>query len=468
MGRLQRIRADNPAKLIWQHGQGKYLIGDQFPKAFCKAFGTPNLIHRTTTCEAARHVADDITWGYHGFLPDIAHTNLFLVFGSNHFGAEQYARRMDHAITDARERGMKVVVVEPRLSHAGAKADQWFPVRPGKDVALVMAVSRLLIETGQIDEAFLTTFTNAPQLVGAEGLILRDAGGAGLVWDLASGSLKPFVNGVQPLLAFPADGSIPRPELDGVPLRTAFEVYRDYSAREAVEILWLNATGGKPFETALRDGFKGSIVPATEIYPRGLEAKFKGPGAPKMQFYADSMLQTFANLRQVALESTIPNIDVEAYRIAYSPVPLRAHAFPTPHREAADYPLYLITFKRLYRNQMASSSLNPILNFALGADAQENALLINPITALALGVRDGAQVRIETRAGSATGKCRFTEGIRPDTVGVSHHYGHRIGAFPDYARRGIAINQALELHPDLVSGMNSFNDTKCRIRQIEV
>ena len=27
-------------------------------KAWCAAFGTPNVVHRTTTCEAARHVAD--------------------------------------------------------------------------------------------------------------------------------------------------------------------------------------------------------------------------------------------------------------------------------------------------------------------------------------------------------------------------------------------------------------------------
>ena len=38
--------------------------------------------------------------------------------------AEQNARWMDHAITRAKERGMKIVVVEPRLSHPAAKADQ--------------------------------------------------------------------------------------------------------------------------------------------------------------------------------------------------------------------------------------------------------------------------------------------------------------------------------------------------------
>jgi anaerobic selenocysteine-containing dehydrogenase len=102
--RLRKIRADDPRKLIWQHGHGKYLIGDKFPKAFAKAFGTPNLVHRTTSCEAARHVADEVTWGYHGFLPDLDHCNLLLNFGGNYLEAGQWARWLDHAATDAKAR----------------------------------------------------------------------------------------------------------------------------------------------------------------------------------------------------------------------------------------------------------------------------------------------------------------------------------------------------------------------------
>jgi len=99
--KLQKIRDDDPRKLIWQHGHGKYLIGDQFPKAFAKAYGTPNLVHRTTTCEAARHVADEVTWGYHGFLPDLDNCELLVNFGGNYFEAEQFSRWLDHATTDA-------------------------------------------------------------------------------------------------------------------------------------------------------------------------------------------------------------------------------------------------------------------------------------------------------------------------------------------------------------------------------
>lgn len=723
--RLDKIRKDNPSKLIWQHGHGKYLIGDQFPKAFCKAFGTPNVIHRTTTCESARHVADDMTWGYHGFLPDIEHCNLFVVFGSNYFEAEQYARWMDHAVTDARERGMKVISVEPRYSHVAAKADQWIPVRPGKDITLIMAISRLLIEAGQIDGDFLVTYTNAPQLVGASGKVLRNDKGEPLVWDTVSKAAVPFAEGVAPALrgsytvadqpartAFDvfADGlnditpdyaaevtgvsvgqirqlasdigraaqigavtrvgdlthryrpvmlhtwrglsakefgvqtwrsalmlqmlignidavggmilgkvndkpeymapakceyppkrvdlaksvyfpnghhdvcqqvalTVLDPKAYGLPYEPEMQIFyatnrpastsdtapqfrslemtfnvvievhmsevawmadivlpdlsyleswhlsptrgtptakhtairqpvanvfniphdaysilwelskrlnlrdayikevndawklkehtfqpgRDYSAREAVEVVWLDKTKGKPFADALAKGFDGKRVKPADTYTSGIEKHFKGPGKPKMMFYGDSMVQTREKIKKVVAEHGITNVDLEQYAIAYSPIPLKEHAFPTPHRQAENLPFYLITYKRMYRNQMACSNTNPILNQALGKGIDDNGVLMNASAGAEMGLIDGQQVVVETRIGKVQGKVQFTEGIRPDTVGISYHYGQESPGFPASARKGIAVNKILELHPDKVSGMNSYNDTKCKV-----
>lgn len=723
--RMAKIRKENPSKLIWQHGHGKYLIGDKFPKAFCKAFGTPNVVHRTTTCESARHVADELTWGYHGFLPDIDHCNLFVVFGSNYFEAEQYARWMDHAVTRARERGMKIISVEPRYSHVAAKADQWIPVRPGKDIVILLAIARKLIESGDIDNEFLTTYTNTPQLVGSDGKILKSKEGEPLVWDTVSGTATPYAEGVVPALrgsytvggvevrtgfdvfansisdmtfenaaeiaGVPADiirqlaAEIAREarlgtttKVDGLtqryrpvaihtwrglaakefgvqnwraglmlqmllgnpdavgglhlhsvykkpayfdpskceyppkrvdlaksvyfpngqhdvcqqvaltvldpkayglkykpemqifyatnrPVSTSdtatqfrslektfnvvievhmsetawmadivlpdlnyleawhlsptrwtprtkhiairqpvanvyniphdafsilwelakrlglrdeyikqvnkawklkkhpFQAGRDYTPREAVELLWAEKTKGKSFDIALKEGFVGKKLGPENVYSKGVEVKFKGPGKPKMMFYGDHMVHTLEKVKKTVAKHGINNIDLSQYEIAYSPVPIKAHAFPTPHREAQDMPFYLITYKRMYRNQMACSNTNPILNQALGKDVDENGVLMNASTGAEMGLRDGAQVVVETRIGKVTGKAQFTEGIRPDTVGISYHYGQASPGFPAFARKGIPVNDILELHPDIVSGMNSFNDTKCKV-----
>jgi anaerobic selenocysteine-containing dehydrogenase len=160
--------------------------------------------------------------------------------------------------------------------------------------------------------------------------------------------------------------------------------------------------------------------------------------------------------------NNITNIDLAQFKIAYSPIPTKDHAFPTPHREAKDYPLYLITHKRMYRNQAGNTAQNPILN-ALGADTQENTIAVNAETAKGLGIRDGDMVVVESRVGKAKGKAKVTQGIRPDTIAVSYHYGHWSLGFPDYAKKGTWINQVMELHPDRIAGMNSFNDTKVKL-----
>ncbi|HFD86673.1 MAG TPA: molybdopterin oxidoreductase, partial [Gammaproteobacteria bacterium] len=215
--RLKKIRADDPRKLIWHHGHGKYLIQDKFPKSFAKAFGTPSVVHRTTTCEAARHVADEATGGYHGFLPDLEYCDMLLNLGANYFEAEQWARWLDHACTDAQARGMKLVSVEPRLSNTGAKADQWVPIRPGKDAVLLLGMVHVLINADLLDKEFLIEATNAPELIDDNGHILKNKEGKPLVWDTVSKSAKPYTKGVVPALRG-------QHQINGSNARTAFEV----------------------------------------------------------------------------------------------------------------------------------------------------------------------------------------------------------------------------------------------------
>jgi thiosulfate reductase/polysulfide reductase chain A len=174
------------------------------------------------------------------------------------------------------------------------------------------------------------------------------------------------------------------------------------------------------------------------------------------------LVQSYNQVVKTVQANNISNIDLASYKIAYAPLPLKEHAFPTPHREAKDFPLYLITHKRMYRNQAGNTAQNPILN-ALGADTQENFIAVNTVTAKDLGIRDGDMVIVESRVGTAKGKAKLTEGIRPDTIAVSYHYGHWSLGFPDSAKKGTWINQAMELHPDRISGMNSFNDTKVKL-----
>lgn len=97
------------------------------------------------------------------------------------FKAEQWARWLDHATTDAMARGMKMVVIEPRLSHTASKSNEWLPIRPGKDVLLLLGMAKQLIDSNTIDIPFLTGYTNATCLVGPDGHFLRNSRSSNLI-----------------------------------------------------------------------------------------------------------------------------------------------------------------------------------------------------------------------------------------------------------------------------------------------
>ncbi len=95
-----------------------------------------------------------------------------------------------------------------------AIADEWIPIRPGTDGALLMALMHELIAQDLIDQAFLKRYTNAPQLVvldegEREGLFAFDPAAGPLpdgrnphnklVWDSVRGeAIGAYPQGIAP------------------------------------------------------------------------------------------------------------------------------------------------------------------------------------------------------------------------------------------------------------------------------
>jgi anaerobic dimethyl sulfoxide reductase subunit A len=64
----------------------------------------------------------------------------------------------DWFVKVARERGARVVCVDPRMSmSAVALADEWVPIRPGTDVAMMSAMAHVMITEGLYDADFVRT-----------------------------------------------------------------------------------------------------------------------------------------------------------------------------------------------------------------------------------------------------------------------------------------------------------------------
>ncbi len=86
---------------------------------------------------------------------DLDHCDYLIVWGTNPVTANKGPTWLAPRLTNAIQRGMKLVVVDPRLSKTAEKAHLWVPVKPGQDGALAFAMIRWIIENQRYDARYL-------------------------------------------------------------------------------------------------------------------------------------------------------------------------------------------------------------------------------------------------------------------------------------------------------------------------
>ena len=88
---------------------------------------------------------------------DIPLADVILVTGSN--VAECSPITTDY-IWRARDRGAKLIMIDPRVTPLARTADLHIPVRPGGDTALMNGILHVVLERGWVDQHFIDNFTS--------------------------------------------------------------------------------------------------------------------------------------------------------------------------------------------------------------------------------------------------------------------------------------------------------------------
>ncbi|WP_136688286.1 molybdopterin-dependent oxidoreductase [Halorhabdus amylolytica] len=87
--------------------------------------------------------------------PDIENTEYLLVWGTNPMVANKGPTWLAPKLTNAIEDGMRMDVVDPRLSKTAEKAETWVPVEPGADGALALGMAHWIIDNDRYDVEYL-------------------------------------------------------------------------------------------------------------------------------------------------------------------------------------------------------------------------------------------------------------------------------------------------------------------------
>ncbi|NOX97110.1 MAG: molybdopterin-dependent oxidoreductase [Nitrospirae bacterium] len=160
--KLRELRDNgHPEEFMFHYGRMKASSGKIIKSHFLAAYGTGTIGNHTTICEGGKWVAQELTWGKHYDINDVTHTNFILNFGCNLFEAHtSHVPFAQRAIKAKAERGVKLVTFDVRLSNTAAKSDEWFPIKPGTDGAVVLAMANVVMSEGLFDKDFIETWTN--------------------------------------------------------------------------------------------------------------------------------------------------------------------------------------------------------------------------------------------------------------------------------------------------------------------
>lgn len=134
----------------------------EWVERFIRCFGSPNLIYAVEICGWHKDYAHALTFGRGIGVPDYERADAIVLWGHN--PARNWLAQATR-VADARQRGARVAVVDPKPNGSGQQADIWLRIRPGADGALAMGAIRHLIITKTYDADFVTRWTNGPLLV---------------------------------------------------------------------------------------------------------------------------------------------------------------------------------------------------------------------------------------------------------------------------------------------------------------
>ena len=120
---------------------------------------------------------------------EIAKSHLIVVWGGN--PASTQVNVMTHIAAARRERGAKLVVVDPYRTATAARADLHLAPLPGTDGALACAVMHVLFKEGYADRAYMARYTDDPAGLEAH-LKARTPAWAAEITGLAEGDIVAF------------------------------------------------------------------------------------------------------------------------------------------------------------------------------------------------------------------------------------------------------------------------------------
>lgn len=128
------------------------LIQEQFENLL-NAYGSPNYGTQRSLCFNSMIASNLFTFGLEEPARDYQDVRFILYTGRNLLEAISNSETQD--LVRAIANGVKVVVCDPRFTKTAAKAREWLPIRPGGDLAFLLALAQVIVKEKRYDAEFV-------------------------------------------------------------------------------------------------------------------------------------------------------------------------------------------------------------------------------------------------------------------------------------------------------------------------
>lgn len=135
-----------------------YYAANKLMKGF---FGSANIDTNSRLCMASSVAGHKRAFGADvvpGCYEDLDEADLIVLVGSN--AAWCHPVLFQRMLRNKRERGAKIVIIDPRHSPSADEADLFLGIEPGKDSALFCGLFAFLVQTGTADGSFIEAHTS--------------------------------------------------------------------------------------------------------------------------------------------------------------------------------------------------------------------------------------------------------------------------------------------------------------------
>ena len=139
--------------IFWYTGSGMSGLTNEIGQSFWNAFGGTTLTYGNL-CWPAGLEAVRLTMGSvkHNVPWDLKNAKTIIIWGKN--PAETNIQEISF-IADAKEKGCRIIVIDPIRTATADKSDMLFCPRPGTDGALALSLAQIIIDKGLINHEFV-------------------------------------------------------------------------------------------------------------------------------------------------------------------------------------------------------------------------------------------------------------------------------------------------------------------------